>query len=71
MWSPLAGGLLSGKYHRDQKPEGTTRQLVEWNEPPVYDEEALYRIVDELVAIADDRLSPADLSLIAPYLRHP
>src|SRR5215210_6749584 len=49
VWSPLAGGLLSGKYRRGQEaPEGS-RKLAEWNEPPVRDEGALYDIVDELV----------------------
>ena len=53
VWSPLAGGLLSGKYRRGQEgPEGS-RQLTDWNEPPVRDEDALYDIVDALVEIAD------------------
>jgi aryl-alcohol dehydrogenase-like predicted oxidoreductase len=35
VWSPLAGGLLSGKYRRGQDmPEGS-RHLTDWNEPPV------------------------------------
>ena len=34
VWSPLTGGLLTGKYRRDVKgPEGS-RHLNEWNEPP-------------------------------------
>jgi aryl-alcohol dehydrogenase-like predicted oxidoreductase len=50
-WSPLAGGLLSGKYRRGQRgPEGA-RQLTDWDEPPVRDEDALYDIVDALVEI--------------------
>ena len=52
VWSPLAGGLLSGKYRRGQAgPEGS-RHLTEWNEPPVRDEEGLYDIIDALVEIA-------------------
>jgi aryl-alcohol dehydrogenase-like predicted oxidoreductase len=52
IWSPLAGGLLSGKYRRGQKaPEGT-RQLADWGEPPVHDEEKLYDIVEVLIGIA-------------------
>jgi aryl-alcohol dehydrogenase-like predicted oxidoreductase len=55
IWSPLAGGLLSGKYRRDhQLPEGT-RQLANWGEPPVHDQEKLYDIVEVLVAIAEGR----------------
>ena len=39
VWSPLAGGLSSGKYRRGQQgPEGSPR-LTDWDEPPVYDEE--------------------------------
>jgi aryl-alcohol dehydrogenase-like predicted oxidoreductase len=53
IWSPLAGGLLSGKYRRGvTAPEGS-RQLTDWNEPPVYDEDKLYDTVDVLVEIAD------------------
>jgi aryl-alcohol dehydrogenase-like predicted oxidoreductase len=64
VWSPLAGGLLSGKYRRDQDgPEGS-RQLTDWNEPPVRDQEALYDIVDALVEIAEEHsTSPAQVAL--------
>jgi aryl-alcohol dehydrogenase-like predicted oxidoreductase len=52
VWSPLAGGLLSGKYRRDATaPEGS-RHLTDWNEPPVRDEEQLYDVIDALVEIA-------------------
>ena len=37
VWSPLAGGLLSGKYRRGQ-PHPDGRLLQEWKEPPIYDE---------------------------------
>jgi aryl-alcohol dehydrogenase-like predicted oxidoreductase len=53
VWSPLAGGLLSGKYRRGVQPEGASRVLAEWGEPPVHDEGHLYDIVDVLVAVAD------------------
>jgi aryl-alcohol dehydrogenase-like predicted oxidoreductase len=64
VWSPLAGGLLSGKYRRgEQGPEGS-RQLTDWNEPPVRDEDALYDIVDALVEIADEHdVSAAQVAL--------
>ena len=64
VWSPLAGGLLSGKHRRDQAtPEGT-RKLAGWNEPPIRDEERLWRIVDTLVEIAEARdVSPARVAL--------
>jgi aryl-alcohol dehydrogenase-like predicted oxidoreductase len=55
VWSPLAGGLLSGKYRRGQDgPEGA-RHLTEWDEPPVYDTDALYDVVDVLVEVGEAR----------------
>jgi aryl-alcohol dehydrogenase-like predicted oxidoreductase len=54
VWSPLAGGLLSGKYRRDVSPEGT-RLVAGWPEPPIRDSERLWAIVDELVAIGEAR----------------
>ena len=51
VWSPLAGGLLSGKYRRDAgTPEGT-RRFAGWDEPPVHDEAKLYDTIDALVEI--------------------
>lgn len=59
VWSPLAGGLLSGKYRRDRAtPEGT-RQIANWGEPPIRDQERLYDIIEVLVAIAEARNVPA------------
>jgi aryl-alcohol dehydrogenase-like predicted oxidoreductase len=48
VWSPLAGGLLSGKYRRDSQPDDG-RHLSDWNEPPVRNADALYDVVDVLV----------------------
>jgi len=64
VWSPLAGGLLSGKYRRNQAaPEGT-RHLADWGEPPVRDESALYDVGDVLVSIAEARgVSAAQIAL--------
>ena len=64
VWSPLAGGLLSGKHRRNQAtPEGT-RQLAGWSEPPIRHEERLWDIVDALVGIADERgVSAARIAL--------
>src|SRR5262245_43032541 len=51
VWSPLAGGLLSGKYRRDDpNPEGT-RRFGGWTEPPIYDEGKLYDTIELLVEI--------------------
>src|SRR5437764_6073727 len=64
VWSPLAGGLLSGKYRRGQDaPEGT-RRFEGWTEPPVHDEDRLYDTVDQLVAIGQEHgISAAQVAL--------
>jgi aryl-alcohol dehydrogenase-like predicted oxidoreductase len=66
IWSPLAGGLVSGKYRRNASPTEGTRQVSgTWNEPPVRDQEKLYDTVDVLVDIAAGRagVSPAQVAL--------
>ena len=64
VWSPLAGGLLSGKYRRGKPhPEGS-RHLTDWGEPPVRDEAKLYDIVEALVQVAEARgVSAAEVAL--------
>ncbi|WP_077920756.1 aldo/keto reductase [Spirosoma sp. 209] len=48
-WSPLAGGFLSGKYTRDNKPEGDSRRLG-FDFPPV-DQERAYDIIEVMQEI--------------------
>ncbi|RJS94757.1 aldo/keto reductase [Salinisphaera sp. Q1T1-3] len=53
IWSPLAGGLLSGKYRRNaDQPEGT-RFAEGWHEPPISDEPRLFDIIETMVEIGD------------------
>ncbi len=64
VWSPLAGGLLSGKYSRDRQQIEGTRRLAGWQEPPIRDENRLWTIVDVLLAIAEARqVSAAQVAL--------
>jgi aryl-alcohol dehydrogenase-like predicted oxidoreductase len=63
VWSPIAGGLLSGKYRRDAQPD-EGRQLTDWDEPPVRDEDQLYDVIDAVVEIAEEHgASPAQVAL--------
>jgi aryl-alcohol dehydrogenase-like predicted oxidoreductase len=71
VWSPLAGGLLSGKYRRGRQPEEMTRQLAGWGEPPVRDPERLYDIVEVLVAVAEARQASAAQVALAWLLGRP
>jgi aryl-alcohol dehydrogenase-like predicted oxidoreductase len=71
VWSPLAGGLLTGKYRRDaQAPEGA-RQTAGWREPPIADEERLWGIVDALVDVASARGVSASQVALAWLLERP
>ena len=64
VWSPLAGGLLSGKYRRGEPGPAGSRLLSGWDEPPVRDEDKLYDIVDVVVEVAKGRgVSPAQVAL--------
>ena len=51
VWSPLAGGLLSGKYGRDGSAEQGSRR-VDFDFPPV-DAERGYKVIDAMRPIAD------------------
>ena len=53
VWSPIAGGLLSGKYRRGFEAPAGSRHLSEWSEPPVNDEDKLYDTIEEIVAIGE------------------
>jgi aryl-alcohol dehydrogenase-like predicted oxidoreductase len=64
VWSPLAGGLLSGKFRRGQEGPAGTRALSDWGEPPVRDWEQLYDTVEALVEIGEGHgVSAAQVAL--------
>ncbi|MGA6168177.1 aldo/keto reductase [Amycolatopsis magusensis] len=52
VWSPLAGGLLSGKYRRGSSAE-EGRHLGDWDEPPVRNESRLYDTIEVLISIGE------------------
>ena len=62
VWSPLAGGLLSGKFSREnQKPEGSRRSEFDF---PIVDKERTWKILEAMAPIAKARdCSPARISL--------
>jgi aryl-alcohol dehydrogenase-like predicted oxidoreductase len=63
-WSPLAGGLLSGKYGRDRTAPAGARHTTDWSEPPIYDEDKMYAIIEALVEVAGEHgHSPAQTAL--------
>lgn len=63
VWSPLAGGWLSGKYTRDSKPTDG-RQVRGFKEPPIYDVERLWNTVDVINEVAGNHgVSGAQVAL--------
>jgi aryl-alcohol dehydrogenase-like predicted oxidoreductase len=71
VWSPLAGGLLTGKYRRDSRPASGARHLTDWGEPPIYDQDKTYRVIDELVSVADAQGAPPAQVALAWLLTKP
>lgn len=63
VWSPLAGGLLSGKYDRDQMGDEGSRRSGEFQFPPVEMDRA-YNIIDVLRKMAQQKqVSVAQLAI--------
>lgn len=65
-WSPLAAGLLSGKYARDAAaPSGARLAQPKWQSSYArFDNDRAWRIVDEVKAIASERgVTPSQVSL--------
>ncbi len=64
VFSPLAGGWLSGKYRRGEPVPAGVRHASPGSEPPIYDVDRLYGVIDELVAVAGELgRSPAQVAL--------
>ena len=62
VWSPLAGGLLSGKYGRDAQGEQGSRR-ISFDFPPV-DKERAFAVVDAMRPMAEGRgVSVAQIAL--------
>ena len=64
IWSPLAGGLLTGKYRRDAPAPTVGRRLSDWPEPPISDWEHVFDVVEAIIAAAQSRgATPAQIAL--------
>ena len=70
VWSPLAGGLLSGKYDREQKGDEGSRRSSEFQFPPVEMERA-YNIIDVLKEMAQQKQASVAQLAIAWLLHQP
>ena len=69
VWSPLAGGLLSGKFSRDnQKPEGSRRSEFDF---PIVDKERVWKILDVIAPIAKAHNCSAARISLAWMLKKP
>jgi aryl-alcohol dehydrogenase-like predicted oxidoreductase len=69
VWSPLAGGLLSGKYSREnQKPEDSRRSAFDF---PLVDKDRTWRILDVLRPIAAAHSTSVATAALAWVLAKP
>ncbi|MDK2842566.1 MAG: hypothetical protein PWQ17_2072, partial [Anaerophaga sp.] len=68
VWSPLAGGLLSGKYSRNAETKEGRR--VNFDFPPVNKEKA-YDIIDVMKQIADSKKATVAQIALAWLLHQP
>jgi aryl-alcohol dehydrogenase-like predicted oxidoreductase len=69
VWSPLAGGLLSGRYRRNQAAPGDGRNFAGFKEPPIRDENRLYDIVELLISVGEAHGASAAEVALAWLLR--
>jgi aryl-alcohol dehydrogenase-like predicted oxidoreductase len=70
VWSPLAGGWLSGKYTRNTAP-ASGRHVSGFQEPPIYDWDKLWVIVDVLLDVAKAHGASAAQVALAWLLQRP
>jgi aryl-alcohol dehydrogenase-like predicted oxidoreductase len=64
-WSPLAAGLLTGKYRKNQAPPAGSR-LEKWKDRyKSFDNERNWRVVDALVSVAEEVERPASQVALA------
>jgi aryl-alcohol dehydrogenase-like predicted oxidoreductase len=64
IYSPLAGGYLTGKYRRGELFPRGTRHAGDWIEPPVYEQARLYDTLDVLTEVAASHdVSPARVAI--------
>lgn len=69
VWSPLAGGLLSGKFSREnQKPENSRRSQFDF---PIVDKERAWKILDVMNPIAKEHKCTAARIALAWLLTKP
>ena len=70
-WSPLAGGFLSGKYHKGQSAPAGSR-MNQWKERyAAFDNERNWRILDAVRAVADACNTTATAVSLAWLLQKP
>ncbi len=64
VWSPIAGGLLSGKFRKGKPDPKLSRHVDGWGEPPIYNQDRLYAIIEALVKVGEARgVSAAQVAL--------
>jgi aryl-alcohol dehydrogenase-like predicted oxidoreductase len=71
VWSPLAGGLLTGKYRRDGTVPKQARHTTDWSEPPIYDKSRMFDIIETLAEVAREHGRSSAQTALAYLLGKP
>lgn len=71
IWSPLAGGLLTGKYRRNHETPAGSRFLGDWDQPPVFDQQRFFDIIEVLIEVAERHARPPAQIALAYALAKP
>ncbi len=71
VWSPLAGGLLTGKYRRDGTVPNDARHTTDWTEPPIYDMSRMFDILETLADVAREHGHSSAQTALAYILGKP
>ncbi|HBZ01495.1 MAG TPA: aldo/keto reductase [candidate division Zixibacteria bacterium] len=70
-WSPLAGGFLTGKFRRGQKPPAGARRSASESQFIKFDENMGYAVIDELEKIAEAHNASIAQAALNYLLRKP
>jgi aryl-alcohol dehydrogenase-like predicted oxidoreductase len=70
VWSPLAGGLLSGKYHRGEDGRTVGEGRLASRDFPIVDKERAFTLVDAMRTMAEEREGVTIPQIALAWLLH-
>jgi len=71
VYSPLGGAMLTGRWSRGTAPPDGTRRSFGWPDPPIFDEDKLWRTLDAATEVAHERGATVPQVALAYALEKP